>query len=110
MEHNKSRNIAESLKRIILEEQSYKCANHPTAQLRGLGDYKCPYWRGPNNGSFDESGYVIGHIIEYSLTRDNRKENLQALCYCCHKVKTMNFLRNKNDIDLDVVEDVVKDK
>ena len=49
-----------------------------------------PLWekQGGNKGSFDESGYEIDHIIEYSLTGNDSIENLQALCSMCHKTKT----------------------
>jgi hypothetical protein len=47
------------------------------------------------NGFFDESGYEIDHIDEFSKTHNNELSNLQLLCACCHKVKTKLFLKNK---------------
>ena len=76
--------------------QHYKCANTPSKSLRLIGQFACPLWSKVNDtGSFDESGYEIDHIIEYSKTKDNRLRNLQALCPSCHAVKTGKFRRKK---------------
>ena len=48
---------------------------------------------GDNRGSFDASGYDIDHIHERSLTGNDEIDNLQALCKCCHSVKTKAFLQ-----------------
>jgi 5-methylcytosine-specific restriction endonuclease McrA len=37
---------------------------------------------------FDESGMQIDHIIEVKHGGTNEITNLQALCPCCHAVKT----------------------
>ena len=49
-----------------------------------------------NGGSFDQSGYDIDHIKEFSISHDDEIKNLQALCRSCHLVKTMIFLQHKN--------------
>jgi len=105
------RYISESLKKKVAGKQIFRCANHPTANLRGIGNFKCPYWRitGDGQGNFDESGYEIDHIIEYSLTKDNREENLQALCYPCHRVKTNNFLREKKCYTINIGDNTEND-
>jgi hypothetical protein len=89
----KKRTITESTKKKIAGKQHYKCANSPTKQLAGLTDYKCPLWQiiGQNQGLFDESGYEIDHITEFSVTQNDDDNNLQALCLCCHNVKTKRF-------------------
>ncbi len=87
-------------------------------RLNKLETYDCPLCNqlGENKGSFDEAGYEIDHIIEYSITHDDNDNNLQALCNNCHAVKTKEFMRNKNkyniinpnlqeDIDLDLCSD-----
>jgi len=75
----------------------YQCANKPGSNLRGLIDYACPFWNKKDNpGMFDESGYEIDHIEEQSIGGSDNIENLQALCLCCHRVKTIRF-NSEND-------------
>jgi len=71
----------------LLRKQNNRCANRP----EGVNSYKCPMWI-IRNGLFDESGYQIDHIHELTITQDNSLENLQALCPCCHSVKTKVWL------------------
>ncbi len=84
-----SRYISIITKKQILEKQNYKCAT--------IKDYFCPMWKF-NNGSFDESGFEFDHIDEYSLTKNNCENNIQALCHCCHSVKTKRFRNCKNEL------------
>jgi 5-methylcytosine-specific restriction endonuclease McrA len=95
-----SRNVSEAKKRNVAGKQYFKCANAPDKQINGIVDYKCPLWQiiGPNQGSFDESGYDIDHIIEHCLTNDDSIDNLQALCKNCHIVKTKRFIMNDSRI------------
>ncbi len=81
-----SRYISIKTKRNILEKQAYKCAR--------IKDYECLLWK-YNNGLFDESGYEFDHIDEFSLTHNNSENNIQALCPCCHAVKTKRFRKCK---------------
>lgn len=91
------RNVPESLKKRIAGKQFYKCANEPDSNLYGLSGYECPLWKnkGKNHGSFDESGYDIDHINEFCISKDDNEDNLQALCKCCHSVKTKRFMANR---------------
>ncbi|HLX54434.1 MAG TPA: HNH endonuclease, partial [Aquella sp.] len=97
------RKLTESMKRRVAGCQYFRCANSPGKQLRSMGDFECPLWRTPGNhqGNFDESGYEIDHIVEFSISGDDSKSNLQALCLSCHRVKTVNFIselsQNKKD-------------
>lgn len=94
---NKLRKISESAKKAVAGRQFYKCANEPGSNLDKLQHYSCPLWEKSNvktRGSFDESGYDIDHIKEFSVTGDNGIDNLQALCKNCHAVKTKVFLRS----------------
>jgi len=90
-------NISDSVKKRIAGRQLFKCANEPNSNLRGLEGYKCALWskKGDDKGSFDESGYEIDHIVEYSVTQDNSAKNLQALCVGCHRVKTSRFMTKR---------------
>jgi len=89
-----SRSVSESLKKSIAGRQNYKCANKPGSQLRGLEKFECPLWNKKNDpGIFDESGYEIDHIVEFSQCHNDDEENLQALCRNCHVVKTTRFMR-----------------
>ncbi len=99
----KKRKVTESMKKNIAGKQRYLCANNPDVVLIGLENYECPLWRQYDNektrpvGSFDESGYEIDHIIEYSINQDDGENNLQALCLSCHSVKTKGFMRKRKD-------------
>ncbi len=93
------RKITYSVKKQIAGKQYNKCANNPNIILAGLSDYKCPLWQNIDidiRGCFDESGYEIDHIVEFSLTNNDDISNLQALCKSCHTVKTKNFNRKYN--------------
>ena len=85
----------------ILLNQNGKCANTPSRPAINLSDYKCLLWK-YQDGVFDESGYEIDHIDEYSILSKqsdidvNHISNLQALCPSCHKVKTKKFRKQKN--------------
>jgi 5-methylcytosine-specific restriction endonuclease McrA len=85
----------------ILLIQNGKCANSPFKPAINLSDYNCLLWK-YQNGVFDESGYEIDHIDEYSILSKqdnvdvNHISNLQALCPSCHKVKTKKFRKQKN--------------
>lgn len=94
----RKRNVTQSSKKSIAGKQKYKCANNPNSQIKinGLENYNCPLWINNGDGSFDESGYEIDHIIEHSIGGADDNDNLQALCLMCHKVKTKRFLQNRN--------------
>lgn len=66
--------------------------------LSGLEGYNCILWKinGDEKGSFDESGYEIDHIVEFCKSKNDKEENLQALCIACHKVKTKRFLMSES--------------
>lgn len=85
-------------KKDVASDQFFKCANFLGSNLPGLEDYECPMWLKPvnkNPGSFDKSSYQIDHKFEFSLSHDDSRKNLQALCPCCHAVKTKLFMINK---------------
>lgn len=97
---SKLRKLTDSQKKFIAGSQKYKCANNPHILLaiNKLINYKCPLWRNNGDGSFDEAGYEIDHIEEYSINQNDNINNLQALCLSCHRVKTKKFLlKNKPD-------------
>ena len=93
-----SRKVSGALKMKVAGRQHFRCANEPGSNLVGLEKYDCISWKlddGNNKGYFDEAGYEIDHIIEHSISHDDREENLQALCKTCHSVKTKRFLMNR---------------
>lgn len=102
------RKVTPGTKSQVATRQKFRCMNRPGSNIRGLQGYNCPLWRLYdddgiyNNGVFDESGYEIDHINEWSKTRNDNIDNLQALCCMCHRVKTkafaMNHKSNKSDI------------
>jgi hypothetical protein len=87
------RTVTVAQKKIIAGKQFNKCANKPDSKLKGLEGYMCPLWlrNDEHKGCFDQSGYDIDHIVEFSSTNDDSDENLQALCKNCHTVKTKKF-------------------
>lgn len=94
-----SRRVTESQKKVIASRQGYKC--------RRIPGYECPFYKNGQDGTFDESGYEIDHINEFSLTQDDSQDNLQALCINCHRVKTRRFM---NQMRLDKKKEKQKQK
>lgn len=92
------KNIKNAIKIYTLEKQNYKCANFPNSNLKGLSNYSCPLWRieGEDKGKFLAIEYHFDHIIEESKCGITDKENIQALCGCCHVIKTKDFMKNRN--------------
>lgn len=91
------RKVSEATKKLVVGKQFYKCANNPLADLNNLENYVCPLWTKSDKkirGNFDECGYEIDHIQEFSVTGNDNIDNLQALCKNCHSVKTRTFLRS----------------
>ena len=94
------RTLTDSQKRTIAGKQRYKCAT--------ITNYECPLWNGNRDGSFDESGYEIDHIIEFSLTQNDNVDNLQALCLLCHRVKTKRFTQKRKKIlNVDITNSIM---
>ncbi len=89
----RKRTLTEAQKKKVAAKQEFKCANQPSKVTKGLDNYQCPMWLG-KQGSFDESGYDIDHIVEVAEGGSDELDNLQALCICCHRVKTTRYLMN----------------
>ncbi len=85
---------------MVAGRQRYRCANKPGQRLYGLIGYQCPLWQitGDNCGSFDQSGYEINHIADFSLVHGYVVEDLIALCACCHAVKKNTIKDRKSCI------------
>ena len=86
--------ISKQTEQFILLKQNNKCANRPFAPALNLHDYPCYQWKF-NYGDFNESGYIIHHINEFSLSEDNSIANIQALCPNCYAVKLKRFNKQK---------------
>lgn len=86
------RKVTESVKKSVAAKQDFKCANFPGSNI--ISDYECVYHQ-CRSGTFDEAGYEIDHVVEFSETQDDKISNLQALCIPCHRVKTIRFNREK---------------
>ncbi len=91
----RKRTLTESQKKKVASKQFYKCANKPGSKC--VEDYDCPFWK-CQDGSFDESGYEIDHILEFCLGGSDELTNCQALCVNCHRVKTSRFNMNRRHI------------
>ena len=73
MKSNKSkRKLPESIKKIIASEQEWKCAD-------------CRH--------ILPSSYQVDHKIPFSISENDEKENLVALCPNCHSLKTQSELK-----------------
>lgn len=98
------RNVTDATKKLIAGKQTYKCENSPTNKYSMLNDYKCPLWLREGDGSFDEAGYEIDHIMEFCLSKNCNQDNLQALCMSCHTVKTkrFNIIRRKINTEYEI--------
>ena len=94
------RTVTAAQKKFIAGRQFNKCANKPGAILKGFETYECPLWQraDEHRGCFDQSGYDIDHIIEFSISHDDTNDNLQALCKSCHSMKTKKFAMEKKKI------------
>ena len=91
-----TRSLTHAQKKFVAANQHFKCNNKPGVILAGLGNYECPLWKGGDHkGTFDISGYDIDHVVEWSISKDDSLDNLQALCISCHKVKTKKFMMSK---------------
>jgi hypothetical protein len=90
----KERNLSNLIESKVAGRQFYKCANKPNSNLFKLKNYLCPMWckTDENRGIFDDSGFVIDHIEDHSLTGNDEISNLQALCIYCHTVKAETLL------------------
>jgi len=91
---NNLNTISEQVKQYIVEMQKNTCANNPYRPALNLHNYNCYQWKF-NKGFFDDAGYVIDYIDEYSLSKNNSIENLQALCPNCNAVKVKKFNKQK---------------
>ena len=104
-----TRYISKKIKEKIALNQDGKCANSPFKPAINLRDYHCLLWK-YQNGKFDESGYQIDHINEYSILLKkndynvNDMSNLQALCPNCHSVKTKRFIKYKKKFTSEEIE------
>jgi hypothetical protein len=104
-----SRKVTYAMKKMVAGNQYYKCNNEPNSNLKGLDNYKCPLWEkgGKNAGSFDATGYEIDHIIEWSVTKNDNIDNLQALCIMCHKYKTKKFMMDNIEKPIKIIDIIV---
>jgi hypothetical protein len=85
---------------VIAKQQNNKCADPlKTCEIvaDGKATSRCP-WQGRD---VPEDMQQLDHIVPYSLTQDDRKENLQMLCSCCHSAKSAaekkEILHKKNE-------------
>jgi hypothetical protein len=76
VEYQARRTCTRAEEKEILARQHHTCATIP--------GYDC-YLKGQ---PFDEASFQIDHIIELHSGGSNDMSNLQALCPCCHAVKT----------------------
>jgi len=105
----KKRYVSEITKKHVVILQNFKCANSPNSNLKNIGKYKCHLYQ-IGDGSFNESGWEIDHIVEFSIGGSDDISNLQALCVCCHQVKTNNFTAKKTEANNSEIIEIIKVK
>ena len=81
--------INEATRLDIVHRQGGRCQNAIRRHIvtTAGASYTCPL--AARGGRFDASGYDIDHIREQADGGSDSPGNLQALCVCCHRVKTM---------------------
>ena len=86
---NKGVKVSESTDDLIAGRQWFRCANSPGSNLYSLKGYLCPLWRieTDEKGRFDEAGYDIDYIGEFSLIDGDESHDLHAICKMCYGVK-----------------------
>ena len=104
---SKRRQLSQKEILFLVESQHGKCANYPDKkEQNGMKGYLCPLYESQRlKGSFDESGYQIDHIDEYSISKETSIENSQALCPCCHSFKTKKFMKQPTRVLQDASQD-----
>lgn len=92
-------NISARKELFVAGGQYYRCANKPNSNINGLGGYCCPLWRRfDDEGSFDQSGYVIDHVTNINVNKNDHVRNLRALCRSCHFIKMNRAINGWNDV------------
>ena len=94
----KRKYILKKHKERIVMNQGNKCANIPDNPAANMTGYTCLLWK-YKDGTFDEAGYQIDHIVEYCEEQNNNIDNLQALCPNCHAVKTKRYMMQNKPFD-----------
>ena len=86
--------FSEKQKKIIVERQKNKCNNSPGSDFETTYGYACLLHQNGRDGTFEEKvGYEIDHINPISNGGGNNIKNGQALCKCCHSVKTKQEMK-----------------
>jgi superfamily II DNA or RNA helicase/5-methylcytosine-specific restriction endonuclease McrA len=86
--------FSEKQKKIIVERQNNKCNNSPGSDFETTYGYACLLHQNGRDGTFEEKvGYEIDHINPISNGGGNNIKNGQALCKCCHSVKTKQEMK-----------------
>ena len=81
--------ISADQRMLIAGRHRFKCANpHGDCHL-----YRLP----PYDGSFNESGYELDHVVPYSESRLTVHHMLQPLCPQCHAKKTRIWRAQSED-------------
>ena len=76
-------------KTTIIQRQDNKCNNFPGSDFQTTYEYQCLLYQNGKDGTFEKKvGYEIDHIIPIFKRGRNDIDNGQALCPCCHNVKT----------------------
>lgn len=85
-------NIPEKLKKKIIKEQSFECANYPESNIMNLEHYECPLWREINRGGYvidERNGSGLFRCCGYRFIK-NESDKYLAICKLCFSVYSKN--------------------
>ncbi len=89
MQASRRKKLPKKTRENVLKTQRYTCANKPGNNWTGCGDFVCPKWIETEfRGTFNTDGIHFDHITPYSISLNDDKSNIQALCPSCHAHKT----------------------
>jgi 5-methylcytosine-specific restriction endonuclease McrA len=83
----RDRGLRERMLPTVAGEQNNRCAN-PIKTCEYVTDGKATSMCQWGDKPVPPDAQQLDHIVPFSQTQDNSRENLQMLCACCHAMKT----------------------
>lgn len=89
---DKRKPLTNAQEKHIMDNQNRRCANTKDINMVAEEFYECPMWK-LYDGVFDKSNYHLDHKIPIQMGGSSAEDNYQALCVCCHAVKSKKEMR-----------------
>jgi 5-methylcytosine-specific restriction endonuclease McrA len=82
--------LSREVRKSIVKQQGWTCANSPKSFFSKKYDYTCPLWKDKFRwGKIQRMDEIeLDHIVPLYTRGPDDIENLQALCSLCHRIKT----------------------